>query len=208
MRFRMTRGADNAALQAQIHDPELKLDDAAARVQMNTARIAALREQLSGFSVIPSNDYTAEAKRSELTQQLADSVQALKKATLEQIRSQTIVSYLQQYRQPLIEKGCEAFLAERFCPAFYGYSYMEDVDLSVRVAKRWRLVVHTGAAMYHDTGPSRFKAPYVRARMSVANRYHVMTRSAVNTSSTSRSWSIFPVPSPTSTSRRSRCRPR
>ena len=81
-----------------------------------------------------------------------------------------------------LNSGCtayrrEAFLAERFCPEFYGYSFMEDVDLSVRVARKWRLVVHTGAAMYHDTMPSRFKKPYARAKMSVANRYYVMTRS-------------------------------
>jgi GT2 family glycosyltransferase len=81
-----------------------------------------------------------------------------------------------------LNTGCtayrrEAFAAERFCPEFYGYSFMEDVDLSVRVARRWRLVVHTGASIFHDTSPSRFKAPYTRARMSVSNRYYVMTNS-------------------------------
>lgn len=81
-----------------------------------------------------------------------------------------------------LNTGCTAyrraaFDPERFCPAFYGYSYMEDVDLSVRIARRWRLVVHTGASIFHDTSPSRFKAPFTRGRMSVSNRYYVMTNS-------------------------------
>jgi glycosyltransferase involved in cell wall biosynthesis len=76
--------------------------------------------------------------------------------------------------------GCAAFRREAlppggFNPQFWGYSYMEDVDLSVRVARRFSLVVHTGAFMFHDTQPSRFKAPYVRAKMVVQNRYYVMT---------------------------------
>jgi GT2 family glycosyltransferase len=81
-----------------------------------------------------------------------------------------------------LNSGCtayraQAFNSERFRSEFHGYSFMEDVDLSVRIARRWRLVVHTGTSIYHDTGPSRFKAPYARAKMSVSNRYHVMTQS-------------------------------
>jgi GT2 family glycosyltransferase len=72
------------------------------------------------------------------------------------------------YRRP-------AFLAEEFPSNFRGYSYMEDVDISVRVARNWKLAVHTAAYIYHDTEPSRFKAPYTRARMVAENRYHVMT---------------------------------
>ena len=30
--------------------------------------------------------------------------------------------------------------------------------------------------MFHDSPPSQFKKPFVRAKMSVVNRYHVMTR--------------------------------
>jgi GT2 family glycosyltransferase len=56
-----------------------------------------------------------------------------------------------------------------------GYSYMEDVDLSLRVARQFDLVVHTGAFIVHDSKPSRFKAPYVLAKMVVENRYYVMT---------------------------------
>lgn len=79
-----------------------------------------------------------------------------------------------------LNAGCtmyrrEAFPDEGFPSSFSGYSYMEDVDLSLRVGKAWTLVVHTGAFMFHDTRPSRFKAPYRRAKMSVTNRYYVMT---------------------------------
>jgi GT2 family glycosyltransferase len=70
----------------------------------------------------------------------------------------------------------EAFLAERFSERFVGYSFMEDVDLSVRVARRWKLVVHTGAQAYHDSQPSKFKRPYTKARMGVENQYYVMTQ--------------------------------
>ena len=70
----------------------------------------------------------------------------------------------------------EAFLVENFCPKFFGYSFMEDVDVSIRIARDWELYVHTGAFIFHDSPPSQFKKPFVRAKMSVVNRYHVMTR--------------------------------
>ena len=62
-----------------------------------------------------------------------------------------------------------------FNARFAGYSYMEDVDLSLRVARQFDLVVHTGAGIFHDSRPSRFKTPYVLAKMIVENRYYVMT---------------------------------
>ncbi|MEQ1731648.1 MAG: glycosyltransferase [Vicinamibacterales bacterium] len=79
-----------------------------------------------------------------------------------------------------LNSGCTAYRKkalpdEGFNRRFFGYSYMEDVDLSLRVARHHALVVHRGAFMYHDSQPSRFKAPYARARMVVQNRYYVMT---------------------------------
>src|SRR5262245_27592417 len=68
-----------------------------------------------------------------------------------------------------------ALPAGPFNSRFHGYSYMEDVDLSVRVARQFELVVHTGIYVYHDSQPSTFKAPYIRAKMIVQNRYYVMT---------------------------------
>jgi glycosyltransferase involved in cell wall biosynthesis len=86
-----------------------------------------------------------------------------------------------------LNSGCtayrrETFLESRFGERFEGYSFMEDVDLSVRINKRWGLVVHTGARAYHDSQPSRFKRPFLKARMAVVNRYHVMASSLKRTS--------------------------
>ncbi len=86
-----------------------------------------------------------------------------------------------------LNSGCTAYRKsalpdEGFNQRFFGYSYMEDVDLSLRVARHHALFVHRGAFMYHDSQPSRFKAPYARARMVVQNRYHVMTMTLGRTS--------------------------
>lgn len=71
----------------------------------------------------------------------------------------------------------EVFLAEGFGSHFTGYSFMEDVDLSVRIARNWKLKVHTGAQAFHDSRHSQFKQPFNKAKMGVVNRYYVMTHS-------------------------------
>ena len=76
-----------------------------------------------------------------------------------------------------------AFAEERFGERFIGYSFMEDVDLSLRVARKWKLRVHTGAMAFHDSQPSHFKTPFRKARMSIENRYYVMTETMKKTSS-------------------------
>lgn len=70
----------------------------------------------------------------------------------------------------------EAFNAERFSNRFVGYSFMEDVDVSLRIARNWRLKVHTGVFGYHDSQPSAFKSPFRKGRMNVTNRYYVMSQ--------------------------------
>src|SRR5207244_3795638 len=65
---------------------------------------------------------------------------------------------------------------------FVGYSFMEDVDLSVRIARRWKLVAHTGAQAYHDSQPSRFKRPFTKSKMCVENQYYVMAKTLGRTS--------------------------
>ena len=75
-----------------------------------------------------------------------------------------------------------AFAEERFGERFIGYSFMEDVDLSLRVARKWKLRVHTGAMAFHDSQPSQFKTPFRKARMSIENRYYVMTETMKKTS--------------------------
>jgi GT2 family glycosyltransferase len=82
--------------------------------------------------------------------------------------AQWLMSTCAAYRRSALPPG-------PFNSRFQGYSYMEDVDLSVRVARHSELVVHTGIYVFHDSQPSVFKRPYVRARMIVHNRYYVMT---------------------------------
>lgn len=84
------------------------------------------------------------------------------------VRVEWLSSTCTAYRRLALPQGV-------FDSRFHGYSYMEDVDLSVRVARRFDLVVHTGAYIFHDTQPSQFKRPYLRAKMVVENRYYVMT---------------------------------
>jgi GT2 family glycosyltransferase len=84
------------------------------------------------------------------------------------IRVEWLMSTCVAYRR-------SALSAAAFNPRFVGYSFMEDVELSLRVGRRFALVVQPRAYIFHDAQTSRFKHPYVRARMVVANRYYVMT---------------------------------
>lgn len=80
-----------------------------------------------------------------------------------------------------LNSGCTAYrkLAfddEKFNACFFmDYSFMEDLDLSIRVARNWKLVVETRARSFHDAQPSRYKTPFRRSKMAVRNRYHVMS---------------------------------
>ena len=61
---------------------------------------------------------------------------------------------------------------------FTGYSLMEDVTLSQRVAQRgWHLANVRTARIYHDSQPSDHKSDVVvRAEMESVNRHYVMTK--------------------------------
>ena len=59
------------------------------------------------------------------------------------------------YRTPLFQR-------ERF-PSFSGYSFMEDVHLSARIAKTHRLYFHKSARCSHRDGAPRRRAPDVAA---------------------------------------------
>ncbi len=50
----------------------------------------------------------------------------------------------------------EAFASEQF-PEFEGYSFMEDVHLSTRIAKNWNLYFHAQSLYEHRSQPSIFK---------------------------------------------------
>jgi GT2 family glycosyltransferase len=53
----------------------------------------------------------------------------------------------------------EAFLEEQF-PAFTGYSFMEDVHLSARIARRRRLYFHASARFAHHDATSSWKRDF------------------------------------------------
>lgn len=58
---------------------------------------------------------------------------------------------------------------------FRGYSIMEDLTLSLMVAKRWKLANARTARIYHDSQPASHKSDAARlAEMQLVNRHYVM----------------------------------
>lgn len=71
----------------------------------------------------------------------------------------------------------EALPNPPFGDYFKGYSLMEDVSLSLRVGRRWKLANARTARIYHDSQPGRHKLnPKLLAEMQLANRHYVMTK--------------------------------
>jgi len=63
----------------------------------------------------------------------------------------------------------------KFNEDFKGYSFMEDVDLSARIAKIYKLVNTTEARLSHkDLGRKTHRNWFVVGKMQVKNRWHVM----------------------------------
>lgn len=87
-------------------------------------------------------------------------------AERELIRAQWLNSTFVFYRT-------HAFAAEQF-PAFAGYSSMEDVHLSARIARRFELYFHTSARLEHRDAPNSWKRDYRQmARNRIANQRRV-----------------------------------
>jgi hypothetical protein len=64
-----------------------------------------------------------------------------------------------------------------FDPFFQGYSIGEDIALSLRVARKARLVNVPAARIHHDSQPGAHKAQGVpRSRMEIVNRHYIMTQ--------------------------------
>lgn len=64
-----------------------------------------------------------------------------------------------------------------FSSHFTGYSLMEDLCLSLEVAKKWKLFNVRTARIFHDSQPGVHKKnDFELARMELVNRYYVMTR--------------------------------
>lgn len=71
----------------------------------------------------------------------------------------------------------EALPDPPFDPMFTGYSMMEDVALSLVVARKWKLVNARTARIFHDTQTGSHKSDLARvARMGVVNRDFVARR--------------------------------
>jgi GT2 family glycosyltransferase len=72
----------------------------------------------------------------------------------------------------------QALPSPPFDSRFVGYSLMEDVTLSLRVAQRgWKLANRRTARIFHDSQPGEHKSDLTtRAAMEVENRAYVMTR--------------------------------
>jgi glycosyltransferase involved in cell wall biosynthesis len=64
-----------------------------------------------------------------------------------------------------------------FDSIFTGYSLMEDLTLSLRVGRTWRLANARTARIFHDSQPGDHKSdPVALSRMELVNRHYVMTR--------------------------------
>ena len=64
-----------------------------------------------------------------------------------------------------------------FDSIFTGYSLMEDLTLSVRVGRTWRLANARAARIFHDSQPGTHKADVSGlAAMELVNRHYVMTQ--------------------------------
>jgi glycosyltransferase involved in cell wall biosynthesis len=64
-----------------------------------------------------------------------------------------------------------------FSDHFVGYSFMEDVALSLTVAEKWKLANARTARIYHDSQPGKYKDnERLMARMELVNRHYIMSR--------------------------------
>jgi len=70
----------------------------------------------------------------------------------------------------------EALPSPPFDSVFTGYSMMEDLTLSLRVARKWKLANARTARVFHDSQPGTYKADITEmAVMELINRHYVMT---------------------------------
>jgi hypothetical protein len=64
----------------------------------------------------------------------------------------------------------------RFDPWFDGYSYLEDLDFSYSVGKRYRLAIVAGAGFCHYPSASGRGAAYQFGKKEVQNRLYVVRK--------------------------------
>ncbi len=98
-------------------------------------------------------------------------------------------------RADWLNSGCvfyrrEPFLRERF-PEFDGYSFMEDVHCSARIAKTHRLYFHTRARCSHREGTNTLKRDHVGlARQRIRNQ-RIVAREVLGMRGPALAWKFF-----------------
>lgn len=98
-------------------------------------------------------------------------------------------------RAEWLNSGCvfyrrEPFLREKF-PSFEGYSFMEDVHCSARIAKTHRLYFHTRARCSHRDGTNSLKRDHVTlARQRIANQ-RLVAREVLGLRGPRLAWKFF-----------------
>jgi glycosyltransferase involved in cell wall biosynthesis len=71
----------------------------------------------------------------------------------------------------------EALPMPAFPERFTGYSLLEDVCLSLQVAKKWKLLNIRSAKIFHDSQPGVHKKnDFELAKMELINRYFIMNK--------------------------------
>lgn len=71
----------------------------------------------------------------------------------------------------------EAIPDPPFQPFFTGYSFMEDVALSIKVAEKWEIGMCRDALVSHHSKPAIYrKSHFELHRMRILNRYLIMTK--------------------------------
>ncbi len=83
-----------------------------------------------------------------------------------------------------------AFKAEQF-PSFSGYSFMEDVHLSARIARQHRVFFHRTALFDHDDAPSTFKRDWVSLARSRIRNQRLVARDIMGFSGPLFEWKLF-----------------
>lgn len=74
----------------------------------------------------------------------------------------------------------EVFQKHRFSEYFYGYAQGEDLEMSLRIGRDWKLVVCGDALVNHDHADGGRPAGIPRGRMAVRNRYFIWKRHSAN----------------------------
>lgn len=70
----------------------------------------------------------------------------------------------------------EVFAVHRFSEFFYGYAQGEDLEMSLRIGRDWKLVVCGDAFVNHNHAEGGRPAGFPRGRMALRNRYFIWKR--------------------------------